>query len=88
MAGAAARDPDAIVTGELIEQQVAVGRVFVLADARLEQRRAGEGGEMALQHLAHPRNGRRVDGPIHRLRIRLRAVRIERHLHATMLEIR
>ena len=52
VAGAAAEEPDVPGLGVAVEEEVAVRAVLVLADAGLDERRAGERGEAAGQGLA------------------------------------
>ena len=71
-----------------VDEEIAVRAVLVLADARLDERRAGERGK-ALREVApaHRRARRGGAGAIAVVRIDGRAVRVVRHLEAATLDV-
>jgi hypothetical protein len=61
VAGSATGEPDVFESGMTVENEIAVGSVFVLADAALDKRSVGEGGEALGKVSTHfvQRAGRR-----------------------------
>src|SRR6185295_19344948 len=80
--------PDVCPVGMSVDEQIAVGAVFVLADARLDYRAALQRRETSLHVVAHFRQRTGGELPIADIRIDRRSVLIVRNLEAAAFKIR
>ena len=87
VAGAAAGDPDAVMARQLVEQKVAVGRVLVLADAGVEQRRMASAGRWSASASRIRSTEAGVDHARHALRVGESPCASIADLDAAMLEV-
>ena len=69
-----------------VDQKIAVRGIFILADARFDQRRIGEGGETLAQHRAGFAQSLLRDFAIAGFGIELRTMGIERDFESAAVE--
>ncbi len=82
VARAAAHEPDVVVGGVAVDDEIGVGRGLVLAHPRLDDRRVGHRRKPPSHVSTRQPDGLRVDLPLAVRGIERRAVAIRRELHA------
>ena len=85
---AAADQPDPLVPGQAVDQEIAVRAVLVLADPAVDERRVGEPGEALREIGPGRRDAFGGHAPVLRVRIDLGPVPVEGELEALPLQFR
>ena len=88
VAGAAADDPDVVEVGMAVDEELAVRRRLVLADARLDDRRVGQVREAQGHVGPHDLDALGVDDPLAVGRVERRAVAVRPDLHPATVDRR
>src|SRR5437764_13972180 len=87
VAGAAAGNPDIVKIRMAVNEKVAVGSIFILADTGLQDRRIVHCGKMFFQEAAKTVDRGGLDHAAAGIRVEARAVTVKSDLEAAVFDV-